>query len=247
MNEDALTSIKALGVDCVELFFASRCEYSGAYFDAIRESARGLEVWSVHAMTTQFEAELFSAHPRARQDARGDLSAVLKAGQALGAKNYTFHGPLRLKRKPYVFHFDALGARFCELVDEAGAHGIQLCYENVHYGFYSTPDFFLEIKKRCPALCATFDVKQAMQAGVDCRTFLTALAPSLRTVHVCDVREDGSTCLPGRGNVNFREMFSILRDYGFDGRVMMEVYPTDYADERELREAYDFLQSEMRG
>ena len=50
MNEDALARIKEQGVDCVELFFASRCEYVAPYFDAIAEAAKGLEVWSIHAM-----------------------------------------------------------------------------------------------------------------------------------------------------------------------------------------------------
>ena len=247
MNEDALARIKEQGVDCVELFFASRCEYVAPYFDAIAASAKGLEVWSIHAMTTQFEPELFSSHPRARQDAMKDFDAVLKAGQALGAKHYTFHGLLRLKRKPYVFNYDAIGARFCEMTEQARSHGITICYENVHYGFNSTPDFFAEIKKRCPDLGATFDIKQAMQAGIDCREFLKTLAPSLRTVHVCDVRSDGSTCLPGRGDVNFRSLFSLLRDYGFEGRVMLEAYPNDYEDDRELYDSFAFLQSEMSG
>ena len=64
---------------------------------------------SVHALTTQFEPQLYSKNDRALKDAYSVLENVLKTGKTIGAKNYTFHGFARIKKTPININYDECG------------------------------------------------------------------------------------------------------------------------------------------
>ena len=61
------------------------------------------------------------------------------------------------------------------------------------------------------------------------------------TVHLSDIDEQGKMCLPGRGVTDFDDLFRRLRDVGFDGALILEVYKDDYKDYQELFGALDFV------
>ena len=111
---------------------------------------------------------------------------------------------------------------------------MDLAYENVHWCYYNYIGFFTELKKRCPDLCGTLDIKQARQSNVDYKEFLKEMGSSLKTVHISDVLEGGKMCLPTFGTFNFDEMFSLLADVGFDGAVLIEAYRKDFNEREEL-------------
>ena len=70
-NEEALPLLNDLGVRTAEVFLTSFSEY-GKAFGAVLSNVQGdLTVNSVHALNTEFEPQLFSAHPRVRDDAYG--------------------------------------------------------------------------------------------------------------------------------------------------------------------------------
>ena len=126
-TEDALERIARLGADVCEVFFASRCEYTAAFAEVLRarlEDARHiapLNVHSIHALTNQFEPELFSVNDRAYNDALETFESVLKVGEAIGAKHYTFHGAAMLKKAVrYNFDFAKISSRVDRLIDMAG-------------------------------------------------------------------------------------------------------------------------------
>ncbi|MDR0855982.1 MAG: hypothetical protein LBM78_01065, partial [Clostridiales bacterium] len=66
-TEDAFADLARMGCEVAEVFFASSCEYGRAFCASV--DTCGIEVHSVHALGTQFEPELFSAHHRVREDA----------------------------------------------------------------------------------------------------------------------------------------------------------------------------------
>ena len=98
MNEDALTVFKELGVKCTEIFLTTFSEYTEEYARLLKERAEGIFVNSVHVLNTQFEPQLFGAHPRARKDAYEILDGVMRSARIFGARAYTFHGITRLKK-----------------------------------------------------------------------------------------------------------------------------------------------------
>ena len=244
-TEDALTEIASLGVNVSEVFFASRCEYTDEFGDVLLDRlarAENMRVHSVHALTNQFEPELYSLNDRAYGDAIATFESVCKVAQKIGAKNYTFHGATMLKKAVrYSFNYDLITQRVNILCDLAEKYGVTLCYENVHWAYFCNPEFYAAIKDRCPKLGATLDIKQAMQSGISWRDYLDVMKGRLKTVHLCDYDDSGNLCLPGKGTFDFVALYRALAEAGFDGPCLMEVYTKSYKEENELKAAFEFL------
>ncbi|GHV00863.1 AP endonuclease [Clostridia bacterium] len=246
-TEDAFAPIKALGYDLAEAFLNTTCEYEGPYLAAAVQNAAaaGVKVHSVHALSNQFEPELFNRNPRAKGDALTVYRKVLTAGQRLGATSYTFHGPPKLKKTPYYFDYPYLADCLNGIIPEAKAHGLDIAYENVHWCFFSEPSYFARLKTLCPELKATLDTKQAVLSGIAIGEYIDAAAGRLATVHVCDIAKDGATALPGRGAIDFADVGRRLKRAGFNGPVLLEVYVKDYKEASELADSLKFIRKEF--
>lgn len=239
-TEDTFEYLKRFNAAVCEVFLSSFSEYEGELADKIVNN-KCVDVYSVHTLTNQFEPELFSFNPRANADSMNIYKKVLALGQRLGAKYYTFHGATRLKKINYNFDFDRLGSIVNKLIEVAKSYDIQLSYETVHWAYFSEPSYFENLKKRCPDLKATLDIKQIMQAGGDYKDFLKVIGKDLSTVHLCDYDEERRLFIPGKGKFDFVELFKRLIDNGFDGACIMEVYPQGYQSFEQLKQSYDFL------
>jgi sugar phosphate isomerase/epimerase len=121
------------------------------------------------------------------------------------------------------------------------SYGVNLCLENVHWCAYNKPGFFAEMKKRIPNLHGVFDIKQARRSHYPWRMYINEMAGSIAYVHLSDINEEGRMCLPGKGVYDFTEILKTLKDSGFDGNVIIEVYGGDYEKEEELKQSADFL------
>lgn len=247
-TEEALVPIAKLGAEVCEVFFASRCEYTEQFGRKINEELfraqeySPLKIHSIHALTNQFEPELFSVNDRAYSDALETFESVLKIGRQIGATHYTFHGATMLKKAvKYNFDYARISSRVDKLIDMAASYGIDFCYENVHWTYFSTPKYFEKLKELCPRLSCTLDIKQAMQSGIDYVEYLDVMQDRLATVHLCDYKNDGSLAIPGRGDFDFVTFFKRLKDRGYDGVCLMELYAKDYKDDIDIKEAYDYL------
>lgn len=239
-TEDALSIIPALGGETTEVFMGSFSEYEEEMGKEFVAHKRG-EVHSIHSLNQNYEPELFNALDRTREDADAMLRKVLHNGRLLGAKYYTFHGPARLKKQPYIIHWPTFGPKVQRVQGICEEYGITLSYENVHWAYYNYPTFYRNLKEYAPRVRCTLDIKQAMQAGVDVYDFLEDMGGAVCTVHVEDYKEDGSLCLPGKGVFDFVRLFVALKQQGFEGAVLIEAYYGDYQDEAELTESLDYL------
>ncbi len=239
-TEDALEYLSNK-VETAEVFLESYCEYNKE-FGALLQSRQGkLAVHSVHTLTTQFEPQLYSVNERGQQDAFKLLDDTMAAAQMIKAKFYTFHGVARFKRTPMVLNFDRIEAITRRIMKVCEAHGVTLAYENVHWAYYNYIGFFSELRKRIPSLKGTLDIKQARQSGIDYREYLAEMGASIVTAHLSDLKEDGKMCLPGRGVTDFKELFTRLRDVGFDGALILEVYQNDFTTLEELIDSYEYV------
>ncbi len=246
--EDALEKVATLGADACEIFFETRSQYCDEFAKVLKDSMakareiHNFELHSIHSLTNQFEPDLFSQGSRAREDALITFNNILNVGQQLGAKYYTFHGATILKKTSVAnMNFERIARIYNELHEIAKGYGIEFCYENVHWTYYHFPEFIEKLAPLCPEISTVLDIKQARQAGYTYKDFLSKMGNLVKTVHVCDYDLDGITTIPGRGCVDFVELFKILLDMGFDGSVLMEVYSKDYKSFDDLKESYDFL------
>ena len=241
MNEDALTVLNALGVKSTEIFLTTFSEYTEEFARLLLSRRGELKVNSVHLLNTQFEPQLFGSHPRAKKDAFEILHRAMASAHIFGAERYTFHSLTRLKRNSSPLNYDSLGENFNEIIAACAEHGVKLCLENVHWALYNEPGIFSRLKRRCPDLQGVLDVKQARLWGYPYKMYLKDMEGSIAHVHLSDVDGRGKICLPGQGRFDFEECLRRLKDAGFDGALLIEVYPKDYGDYAELKRSCDYL------
>ncbi len=150
-TEDAVSTIKSLGADCVEIFYQTYYEYRPEFSRTLIDKLSGLEVNSVHVNTFLIEHSLFSPSRRVRGDAFYWLDQVMRSAQLLGCKAYSFHGVAGTDVTEYV----ARAFEFC------ARYGVKLCLENVAWCIYNKPGVFAQLKSSIPDLAGVFDIKQA--------------------------------------------------------------------------------------
>ena len=245
-----MDEVARAGAKVSEVFFATHSEYTRGFAAVVKERADrgGVRINSVHALTNQFEPELFGKGVRAHEDAITTFTRVCEAGQVLGAKYYVFHGATRLKPAvKYVFDFGFISSRVNKICAIAQSHGITLTYENVHWAYFSEPSYFEKLAPLCPDLGATLDIKQARQSGRDWREYIDAMGDRLRNVHISDCDAEGNIKLVGRGVFPFPELVGRLHTAGYDGPVMIEQYAGDYDNFEQVADSVKYIQNIIGG
>lgn len=241
-TESCFSALKDMGVGTTEVFLSTYSEYEKGFADALGERLDGsVKVHSVHALSSQFEGELFSPSTRVRDDAEQLFRKVCYAGNVLGAKYYTFHGPLNLKKSSQATDVGAYAERFAYLAGVAKTYGIVIAAENVHYCKFASPDLMRELMRACPMLCATVDVKHSLFSGYDPIKYIDAVEDRLVTVHVTDVTKEETTALPGKGRFDFEKLFKELDKRKLEPAVIIEAYARDFTYLEELKASYDYL------
>jgi len=246
-TEETIDLLAGMNIRNIEVFFSCMSEYKKSFITELKKRIldRGLNVYSVHALSTQFEPQLFTVQKRARQEAYDIFKQVLEAGAQLGAQAYVFHGPSNIKHtRKLVLNYTYIAENVCALADTAMDYDIKLAWENVHWCWYSKPDFASELLKlpSTENLYFTLDIKQAAQAGYNPKDFLTGTQGRLVNIHICDfsVGEDRGICpvLPFRGSMDFNDFRTALTETGYDNAIILEVYKDSYSDYKELSDNY---------
>lgn len=243
-NEDALSLLNTLGVKTTEVFLTSFSEYGEEFANVLASKKGEISVNSVHSLVTHFEPQLFNAHERARTDAYFWLSKVLESAQVLNAPYYTFHGTARVKRTSrsgIKDNFPKMIEDFRLISDFCNARGVSLCLENVEWATYNRLGVFEILAKEVPTLKGVLDIKQARISEVPYEKYIDEMGNRLAYAHLSDVDENGRMCLPCKGTFDFETLIKRLKDIGFNGALLIEVYTNDYGDESELKTACDAL------
>lgn len=246
LTEDSFSVIKRCGGDCAEVFLTTYSEYEPAFGDLLCERRDGLEVYSVHSLNTQFEPQLFNSAQRTRNDAEEFFRKVLAIARKLDAKCYTFHGGTRLKKTSFVSP-EKVGKRMRELGDIALEYGVTLCFENVHWAAFNSPEFFTEAKEYCPNVGAVLDIKQARQSGRDWREYLDVMGDRLRNVHISDCDAAGNIAMTGKGVFPFGELVAELKTRGYGGPLIIEQYAGDYTSLDEVADGVKYIKNIIGG
>ncbi len=243
-NEEALNLFNRLGVKTAEVFLTTFSEYGQPFADFLANKKGNVFINSVHILNTQFEPQLFAAHPLVKADAYAWLNKVLVSANALSAPYYTFHGTARIKtasRSGENDNFPSMIKGFAELTRVCQNHGVTLCLENVEWATYNRPGVFSKLAEQIPTLRGVLDIKQARISGYAYQEYLREMGERLAYAHVSDVDENGKMCLPGQGAFDFDELIRRLQDVGFQGDLFIEAYNGDYQEETELKIACDYL------
>lgn len=242
-TEDSFEIIHKLQIPVCEIFLSTLSEYENGFIDLVTDMKGDTRVHSVHTLNQQYEPELFNPSERTRRDCEKIYRQVGYDCYRLGAKFYTFHGPAYFKKLPRQHNYEVLGKRvqeLCDMLSEASCGKTRLTYENVHWTFFKTPEFFENLKKYTD-VCTCLDVKQAFLSDYDIYDYVKVMGDRIKTLHLCDYDENGKLCMPGKGIFDFTKLFSVLIANGFDGAGIIEVYSNNYNDYDDIAKSYEFL------
>lgn len=242
-TEDTLNLIQDMGFEICEVFLTTFREYRKDFVDMLRERQRNIRIYSIHTLNQQFEPELFNKWDRTREDAEDFFKEIIYACKRLDADYYTFHGPPRLKRTPYIIDYPWMAKRLNELnaMLAEGGSDAKIAYENVHWTYFNSPEFLIRLSEYVSTpVC--LDIKQAMQSKVALDEYIEVMAPTLVNVHLCDWHEDGKLAIPGEGIFDFTGFFRKLNAVGYTGPVLMELYAGNYRDFDDVKRSAEYLQ-----
>lgn len=247
-TEDALNAIGKMQIKNAEVFLCCMSEYRVHFIKELKKRLQdnGINTYSIHALSLQFEPQLFSDHQRARQDAEDIFKQVIDAAAELGAKSYTFHGPSNVKHARKIsINYPKAAQTVSVLADKAYNNGVKLAWENVHWCWYARPEFASEIIKYTESehLYFTLDIKQAAQAGCDPADYIKHTGGRLANIHVCDYSISDERgiypVLPFKGNMDFAAFKTALKDADYVNALIYEVYSHNYSDASELKSNFE--------
>ena len=248
-TEQALIEIARMGLHHAEVFLSGYYEYTDAYFALLRSIMveNDIACTSIHSLSTQFEPQLFSIHPRQYDSAEELFRRILKGGQELGAQHYVMHGPVRVSVGSCI-HADYAGPRARQLGEIAREYGITLTLENVHWCLVANPQTVEDLNPYVDGdvLGYTFDIKQAVQSGYAPTAYLDAMEGfRLRNVHICGalVSSDGGvkTGLPNADGPEILAVAKKFQEMRYSGPIVLEVYSRDYQELSELSRCVEAL------
>lgn len=239
--EDAFEKLAEMGVRVAEVFANSTCEAREPYLSQICgiRDKHGMTVPSFHPFSSPMESVfLFSTYDRRVEEMMTLYREFFGAMNKLGARIFVLHGAIQSSKctaEHYVKQF--------RLLSEAGREfGVTVAQENVSYCLSGSLEF-LKMMKRELGEYAKFvlDLKQARRSGEDAFDYINALGSDIVHCHLSDANADWD-CLPiGKGEFAFKRFMEEMRERGFDGAYIVELYNNSYSDFAELRQSVDAL------
>lgn len=244
-TEDAAARVRAYPAECCEVFAQTPSEYCAAFGRIVREKLSGLPCVSIHPLGAQFEHQLFGKSARQVEDAFRLFAGVCDAGQAMGAAYYVFHGPFGVHAPMPPERIHRLPETWARMQEIAGARGLTVLWENVHWCALRGPAEARTLMRLLPDVQFVLDTKQAHRAGFTPEDMLTVMGSRVRHVHALDVAADGTLCLPGQGTIDWARLSRLLQAQGFDGAVMLEPYEYLARDEVALAAALRYMKAAL--
>lgn len=239
-TEKALHRIGEMGIDRAEVFLNSPSEAKPEFARLLRSIAddHGIKVTAIHPYCSEIEGmTFFGRYPRRFDDGIEEYRRMFEVCGITGAEHLVFHGA-----KPMLHIDDELYFERYERLMRAGeAMGVTICQENVARCVSRDAGFLKRMREALPDVSFTFDVKQSIRAGVSVEETIEAMGPNIRRVHISDHRPDCDCVPPGLGYMNYPKLFKSLKNVGFDGELMIELYRWNFASEEELERSSRFL------
>lgn len=226
----------------IEIFFNSFRELKEEYVRKLAQICKqaGTRVASVHPFTSGSESlYFFSEYPGRFEDGLEIYRNYFRAAQILGAEFLVFHGDNPFNKMPLEKGFEQI--KQMDLLAQR-EYGVSIAYENVVRCRGKDPQYCVKLREYYPQMKFVLDVKQAVRAGRDPMEYVRALGNSIVHVHISD-SDKIKDCLPvGSGQMKLEELLKALKERGFCGTVLQEVYRESYEKEEEVLLGYRNLE-----
>ncbi len=241
LTEQAFRTLGESGVRETEIFFNAQCETNGALLRELLaiQAHYSLHVQAVHPYFTFAESRLlFDTYRRRFLDGTEFVRQLCETALTLGSRTLILHG----EKEPFHIPEEEYIERFGILAEMTEKMGVTLTQENVVRFRGQDPDFLMRMHRQLgDRFAMTLDVKQAVRSGVDPLILARRFAQQIVHLHLSDHGEKGD-CLPvGEGSFDFSALFRTLRDGGFQGDGVLELYRWCYDDPSELLKSAEKL------
>lgn len=241
--EESLYDLAVNGIDCVEIFFNTDCELSKRFLGELKATLDRFEmtVASIHPYTCAIEPIMFfSPYERRVGDMIDYYKKYFAAMQFLGAQYFVLHGCRGFRLESNQLYFD----RYKRIYDAGKEFGITVCQENVNLYVSGNLKFLKEMSVALgDDAHFVLDVKQCVRCGENPFDYVKAIGEKVRHVHMSDNSEKGDCLLMGRGRFDYRTFLSKLKEKGFDGAVILELYRSNFSTISDLVSSYNIIEN----
>lgn len=247
VSEQAIDKVLELGFDTLEFFFNCEYEMSEGFLSVIEEKLceKGARLLSVHPYTAFAEGVfLFSEYKRRCEEYILKYNEYFQRAKKLGARYFTFHGDRAFRG--LTDDACTLSPLQCEVLnilsENARRKGITLCLENVSWCKSANISYLKEVSKKVPEIGFTLDLKQARRAGIPVNEYIDVMGDKIMNIHISDFDEQHDCLLPGEGVFDFSDFFRRIKNIGYNGDVITEVYSSNFLEESQLKHSKKFVE-----
>ncbi len=236
-TEKSLVNCGEMGFTNVEIFvntYSELLEPMKSEFLSIKNHY-GLNVVSIHPFTSFAESTvIFGTYPRRADDGIEFYKKYFEFASALGAKLLILHGA---KNGPYADNEEYF-ERYARLYRTGQEFGITVSQENVVHFRSQSPIF---IKRMSDYLgddfSMTLDLKQCRRAGESPLDFINTVGEKIDHVHLSDYTDLSDCAAPFEGEENFEIIVKELKNIGFNGNYVIELYRKNFENPQQIVDA----------
>lgn len=241
-TEISFENLGKAGVKTTEIFFNATSELKESFVDILADikNKYGINVVSLHpAMSLAESFMIFSAYERRFYEAIDQYRRYSEIAAKLGAKYIIMHGG-----KPNgILTDEEYCQRYMTLKEACKSNGVTILQENVVK--YRAEDIeFLRAMVDILGDEAEFclDLKQSIRCGHNPYTLIDEFHKNIKHYHISDHTVASDCLLPGDGGFDFEVFFKKLKDIGYNGASIIEVYSSCYKSYEEIYKSYNNLQ-----
>ena len=247
VTELALYNLLEMGVMNLEIFFNTSSELDKKFVKSMKREVKRHKgkILSLHPYSSSFEPYMFfSDYERRFSDMLEDYKKYFEAANELGAELIVIHGDKLPARLPEEKYFE----RFARIMECGKEYGVVVAQENVNLHRSQDPEFLCRMREWIGEETKfVFDVKQAVRAGFDPYDFAERLGSGIAHIHVNDNDSKAHCMLPGKGEMDYLRLKSIVQKNGCDPNWVAEVYRTNYGEAYEIKESVEWLDNLLNG
>ena len=242
-TEVSLENLGKAGIKHTEIFFNALSELKQSFVDILIDIKEeyGMTVASIHPTMSLAESfMIFSNYDRRYREAEEQFRRYSEIAAQLGAKYIIMHGG-----KPNgILTDEEYCERYMRLKEITRENGADILQENV-VRFRAGEIEFMRSMRNILGDEAEFciDLKQALRCGYDPYDLISEFSDNIKHYHISDHSISSDCLLPGDGGFDFESFFSLLKNKGFDGSCIIEVYKDCYDSYKEIYNSFANLKN----
>lgn len=244
---DLLESVKLLAqhnVNTMEIFTNTLSELSDSFAKDIKSIIvpENIQITSIHPFTSGYEhILLFSDYYKRFEDTVEFYKRYFNFAAQLGARLIVLHGDRRFPSMGGIAD-EEYYLRYYKLAQTGRAMGVTVAQENVNVFRSQSPEFLRGMREYLgDDVDFVLDIKQAVRSGNDPYEICRAMGDRIIHLHINDNDTDNDCLLPGRGTMDYSNFLCFMKEQGFSGKAVIEVYRKNFEDVKDIVASYNYL------